>query len=278
MAGMNRLTSRLLAFCTSALAAFAPVLCVGAGAAEAAPCQRSVIVAPEVTAAEGAGTLTFTVYSAGCAAAGEVGYAATAGTAQPGADFTLASGTLRWSAGETGTRTIIATIADDPVREDDLEGFTVTLAGPSADVEIVHGTAYGRVLDDDGPWLAWAVDDGSCPRPPLKIVGPGGAPPPRPWSCELGHDIIHMLPGRSPAADVMLHWGTADGTAHAGVDYVPVTDQVVTVPAGTTEVGLPVQLLPGRADPSSLWFLVRVTAISEGNLVDAVAVVTIDAA
>ncbi|WP_344514675.1 Calx-beta domain-containing protein [Dactylosporangium maewongense] len=228
--------------------------------AAAEPCRRTVDVQPMVTAGERAGTLTFVVESGGCAAAGEVGYTVTAGSALPAADFALAGGVLRWAAGDTGERSIVARIADDQMREAALEDFTVRLTAAGGGVVVRHGTATGRILDDDGPDLGWAADDAVVPIVPMLGHGYFCPPPPPP-------------PPRPPLTYV---WQTGDGTAKAGVDYVAVAGRTQTVPAGATRVPFEVTLLPRPAGTPSRWFTVRIVAVSAGVVVDAEAVVTID--
>ncbi|MGI5176262.1 Calx-beta domain-containing protein [Dactylosporangium sp. CA-152071] len=224
--------------------------------AAAEPCLRTVAVQPQVTAGERAGTLTFLVYSGGCAAAGAVEFTVTAGSALPAADFVLPDGVLRWDAGDTGVRSIVARIADDRVREAALEDFTVRLTAPSASIVVWRGTANGRILDDDGPGLVWAVDDGVVPM--------------------LGHGYLCPPPPPPPPTPLTYVWQTGDGTARAGVDYVPVGERTQTVPAGATRVPFDVTLLPRPAGTPSRWFTVRIVAVSSGTVVDSVAVVTID--
>jgi hypothetical protein len=199
--------------------------------------------------------LTFSVYSGGCPAAGAVGYTVTAGSALPTADFTLSSGALRWDAGDTSVRSIVATIVDDPVQEGALEDFTVTLTAPSAGIVVLHGTGHGRILDDDRPDLVWAVDDGVVPM--------------------LGHGYC-VPPPDPPSPPLTFVWRTDDGTAKAGVDYVAVADRTQTVQGRATRVEFELTVLPRPAGTPSRWFTVRIVAVSSGAVVDALAVVTID--
>ena len=232
------------------------------GSAAAAPCQRTIAISPQVTAGESAGTLTFEVRSVGCPAAGEVGYTVTAGSALPAADFTLSRGALRWDAGDTSVRSIVATIADDPVREDALEDFTVTLTAPSDGIVVLRGTGDGRILDDDGSTLFWAADDA------FIMLGQGYM---------LGHGYCVTPPPPPPDPPLTVVWRTEDGTAQAGVDYVAVTDRTQIVPAGAMPVALGLTLLePRTVRPTNLWFTVRIVGVSSGAVADAVAIVTID--
>jgi hypothetical protein len=241
----------------------------------AGPCARTVSIEPQVSAGEGAGTLTFSVYSGGCATAGGVAYTVTAGTAQANVDYTLANGQLRWAAGDVGTRLITAAIAPDLIPEADLEDFTVQLVGPSPDVRILDATGQGRILDDDGLGLRLVVDD-------IKKCPPPGAHPAAGFiaSDVGGMDIIcdTSVAFSGPLSEpAVVHWSTIDGTAHAGVDFVGVVNQAQTVGVGATSVTLQVRALPRPPGTPSRWFAVWISSVSTGTIVDSVAIVTLAA-
>ncbi|WP_329106916.1 hypothetical protein OG792_02365 [Micromonospora sp. NBC_01699] len=266
---------RVLARCVIAVFVIAVSL-VTVGSPGLAACQRVIVINPEVTVNEGAGRLIFTVFSGGCAASGQVAYTVTAGAAQPGVDFALSGSQLRWAAGDSTTRRITVTVALDSVPESALEDFRVTLVNPSPGVRVAHGVGHGRIVDDDGLGFAWAVDDQVCPQWVVDQTPPPGEP----WIageqrllCDLVEGAIYVVPPPGPAMTV--RWGTADGTAEAGVDFVGVPDRVAAVPAGAKLVALSVKLLSRPAGPQRRWFNVRIFAPSHGVVVDGVAVVTL---
>jgi hypothetical protein len=277
---MNHLSRRLLASCAAVVAAITVLVAPGGRPAHAEPCQRTVVINPQVSVGEGAGRLVLAVYSAGCAAAGQVDYAVTPGSAAPGADFELTGGRLTWSPGDTSPRPIVATILGDHATEAVLENFTVTLVNPSGNVVVLNATAQGRILDDDRPDVSWVVDDQLCvPRLGFtsEALGPDGG---LPWfglrpMCGAGHGVIHNVPSIVDPAPRMLTWGTSDGTAVAGVDYVGVPAQTVAVPAGAAAVEVNFELLPRPEGTGDRWFLARLAAVSSGTIVDPTAVVTI---
>ena len=101
----------------------------------------------DATVAEGAGTAAFAV--ALDVASGEqvaVNYATADGTGAAGSDYTAASGTLTFAAGET-TKTIEVAVADDAIDEEN-EDFTVTLSNPVT-ATIADATATGTITDND---------------------------------------------------------------------------------------------------------------------------------
>ena len=116
----------------------------GPAPAEALP---SLAIA-DVGAAEGDGTLTFTVSLS--FAGGEpvtVRYATENGTATAGSDYAAASGTLTFPADSTAARTIGVAVTDDAVAEG-AETFTVRLSEPHG-ATIADAVATGTISDDD---------------------------------------------------------------------------------------------------------------------------------
>ena len=74
----------------------------------------------------------------------------TSDTATAGSDYTAASGTLTFSAGQT-SKTFVVKVQGD-VQDEVNETFTVTLSDASGDVELPSpATARGTIIDDDDP-------------------------------------------------------------------------------------------------------------------------------
>jgi hypothetical protein len=272
---MNMVMKRMLARWLTIVAVIGVSVAPGGSPGYAGPCARTISIEPQVSAGEGAGALTFSVYSGGCALAGGVAYTVTGGTATASADYTLANGQLQWAAGDVSTRRITATIVPDLLRERDLEDFTIQLVGPSPDVRILDGTGQGRILDDDGLGLRLVVDDpGKCPPP-------GAHPAQGHLHSDVGGvDIMcdTSVAFSAPLSEpVVVHWSTIDGTAHAGVDFVGVVDQAQTVGVGATSVTLQVRALGQPAGKPSRSFAVQVTSVSTGAILDPVAIVTLAA-
>lgn len=115
----------------------------------------------DATVAEGnSGTksLAFTV-SLSAAATGPVtvGYATSNGTATAGSDYTAASGTVTFAAGET-SKVVNVTVAGDTTAESN-ETLTLTLSSPSG-ATIADGTAIGTITNDDvAPLPALSIND-----------------------------------------------------------------------------------------------------------------------
>ncbi|MBB6328997.1 gliding motility-associated-like protein [Algoriphagus iocasae] len=113
---------------------------------------------PSVTEGNsGSGDLTFTVSLSQPAPAGgaTVDYATSNGLAIAGSDYTAASGTLSFAAGES-SKTVNVGISGDEVVEPD-ETFTLTLSNPTGiNVAIGDGSSTGTILNDDSASLTIA--------------------------------------------------------------------------------------------------------------------------
>lgn len=274
----------------AALAAVIAAAAVGYQPGAAATCQRSVAIDPQVTVSEAAGTLTFTVYTASCAAAGSVSYTVTDGSARRPGDYQLAGGVLHWAAGDTGARRVQAVVAGDGLTEDLLEDFTVTLTDPSQNVRVVSPVGRGRIFDDDTAIRAATIDSRLCllePRtsppaptpPPSPLPSPSTKPDPgttaTPCSIEPGNIVSVPFGINTPlTADQTVHFRTSDGSLIAGLDYLPV-DRTITIPAGSTVVHVGIQLLPHAFTQNGKHFNVTISSYSAGPVVSGSARVTV---
>ena len=131
-----------------------------------------------------------------------VSYATADGTAVAGQDYTAATGSLTWAAGETGAKEIRVPITDDDVDEPE-EKFTLTLSG-AANAQIDDGTAVAVLTDNDGP-----------PRISLQPAGP--------FAESAGNAVITVMLAGSSSSDVTVTYATEDNTAKAGEDYTAVS-------------------------------------------------------
>ena len=167
-----------------------------------------------------------------------VDFATAPATASDGQDFTPTSGRLVIAAGET-TATVTVPILDDATDETD-ETFTVALANPGGGV-LGRSLATVTIADDDGPPLLAAqplvTTEWSVPRVALLV--------------------LDLLPASAKAT--AFSWQTADGTAHAGIDY-EAAQGTVQIPPGTTRVTIPLTILFDPATADEATFEVRFSA------------------
>ena len=143
----------------------------------------------------------------------DVDFATSDGTATAGTDYTAASGTLVFAAGET-SKHIDITVSGDFWDEGN-ETITVTLTAPfNADLGTDVATAT-ITNDDAGPKLSLpdaSVAEGNSGTTALTFT-------------------VNMTPA-SPI-DVTAHFATSDGSAAAGSDYVAASG-TLTIQAGET--------------------------------------------
>jgi hypothetical protein len=270
---------RHLARLTALIMAAGVVVTTDAGPSWAGTCERTVVISPQITVREGDQAAVFGLYSAGCAAAGTVTYRIT-----PGSGIRPATGQVTWAAGETRAKPVAVAVVDDSVAEPALETFTVTLVNPTPGLRLPFTTAQGRVADDDSSARIWAVDDNTCSSGPW-LTAPGTGVPGyrgvefgvkiRPL-CGLGGGAISAIPNVLDLLPATITWSTVDGTARAGVDFVGVDHQVLTVPVGAGSAELPLRLLPQRSGTPRRWFYVRIDSVSAGALADPIAQVVIE--
>lgn len=108
------------------------------------------IAISDITAAEGDGTVTVVVALTGISDSDTtVDYATAGSTATSGTDFTATSGTLTWTAGQTGNKSFTVTIAEDSLDEDS-EIFVVNLNNAS-NGSISDSQASITITDNDTP-------------------------------------------------------------------------------------------------------------------------------
>ena len=212
-----------------------------------------------VSVAEGAAgttSATFTV-SLSAAAGREVAVdAATSDTtAVAGTDYTSASSTVTFAAGET-SKSFVVTVAGDLVFEGD-ETFAVTLAAPvNADLGDANGV--GTITDDDlSPALS--VDD-------VTVVEGAGGTTIATFTVSLSN------PSASLSSAV---WSTSDGSATAGTDYAAGTG-TVSFAVGQTTRTVEVTVQGDTLDEADETFSVALANPLGSSIADDTGVATID--
>jgi uncharacterized repeat protein (TIGR01451 family) len=176
------------------------------------------------------------------------------GTAS-GADFTAMVGaTLSFAANSTTSQTVDVAITNDALDEDD-EQFTLTLSDLSATGNVTLGaaTATGTIVDDDAlPLLTISS--------PSQPEGDSGTTP--------MNFVVTLTPvsGR----DVSFTRVTADGTATVvNNDYLPLTVASLTIPAGSTTVSIPVQIVGDTTFEGNENFSLNLGSVVNASIVGA---------
>ncbi|WP_295133221.1 Calx-beta domain-containing protein [uncultured Reyranella sp.] len=160
--------------------------------------------------------MVFTV-SLSKAATGPVtaNYATANGSATAGQDYVAKSGTLSFAAGET-QKTISITVNGDTAIENN-ETLALNLSSPSG-ATIADGAAVGTILTDDAVVPRIAITDATVKE------GNSGT-----------RDLSFTVTlSQATTSTVTVAYGTADGTAKAGQDYIAQTGTLTFAPGETS--------------------------------------------
>jgi ribosomal protein L35AE/L33A len=213
---MKRLET-LFALCTLTLMA-APALARGPGTIKFDEATFEV--------AESAGQAVITVErSGGEDGAVTVHYATSDGTATAGQDYTAASGTLSWAAGDETRKTFTVPITDDATAEP-VETIHLTLSSPTggATIDSARGTSDLLILASDGGSGGGGDDNGG------DDGGHNGGAAGTAGTIKFDQSDFQVLENGGQAVvtvershgehgAVTVHYATSDGTATAGQDY-----------------------------------------------------------
>ncbi len=176
----------------------------------------SIGSASKAEGSSGTSNLAFTVtLSKASTTPVTVNYATSNGTATAGQDYTAASGTVTFAAGET-SKTVNVAIAGDTAAEDD-ETFTVTLSSPSG-ATIATASATGTITNDDGT------------PPPSVSIGNTSKAEGNSGTSNLAFTVTLSKASTTP---VTVNYATSNGTATAGQDYTAASG-TITFAAGET--------------------------------------------
>ena len=219
--------------------------------------QKNVSIADATIIEGNAGTtnLQFTVTLSSVSTQDvSVLFSTVSGTATAGTDFQTTSGTAIIPAGSL-TATVSVPVIGDTTFELD-ETFTVAIVS-TGDVIVSDGTGTGTIQNDDAAPIA-GIGDVS------QAEGQAG-------SSQFVFTFNIPAPSTLP---VTVSYSTADGTATAGVDYLPASG-VLTIPVGQTTVTVPVTVLGDRNVEADETFFVNLSSAQGVTLGDSQAVGTI---
>jgi Calx-beta domain len=163
--------------------------------------------ASSYTAAQAAGTITLTVTrSSGTGNAVTVNYASSNGTAAAGSNYTAATGSLSWAAGDASSRNI--TVALSATAFTGTKTFTMTLsaasgatvAAPSVTVSITGSGTGGSSPPPEQDALAFSASSYTVAQPAASIK-------------------LTVTRSSGAANAVTVNYATTNGTATAGSNY-----------------------------------------------------------
>ena len=185
--------------------------------------DTAIIVIEDATATEG-GDLVFAVRLTQAAEV-DIGltWSTSGGTATAGADYRPATDVALTIPAGAMEAAIIVTSREDTLIEGN-ENFTVTLSVTTtlpSGVTLPDSTATGTIEENDTTTVT--INDATALE---------------------GEDLVFAVRlTQAAAVDIGLTWSTRDGSATAGDDYRAVTNRVLTIPAGATEVMITVTSL-----------------------------------
>ena len=224
----------------------------------------------DADAVEGAGaTLDFVVTMRPPAAKQvTVDYATSDGTATAGEDYTAASGTLTFAAGDV-EKTVSVAVLDDATGNEGTETLTLTLSGVSGDrAYLVDATATGTIDDDDPVSRSGDGNDGDKEDDPSALSVADAA------AGEGGTASFKVTLDPAAATSVTVDYATADGTATAGEDYSAASG-TLTLAAGETAKTVDVAVLDDEVAEEEETFALTLSNASGARLDDASATGTI---
>ncbi|MCC7263932.1 MAG: T9SS type A sorting domain-containing protein [Candidatus Latescibacteria bacterium] len=228
---------------------------IGTIADDDLPPALSASDASELEGDSGTKQLVFTVsLSAPSGRAVSVNWATANGTALAGSDYTAASGTLSFAAGEA-SKTVAVLITGEVANEPN-ETVLLNLSAP-VNAVLGDGQGTGTIVNDDAP-PALSVND-------LAVVeGNSGTK-------QLVFTVSMSFPGGRVAS---VNWATANGTALAGSDYTAASG-TLSFAVGETSKTLSVTLKGDLANEPNETFLVNLSNPVNAVLADGQGIGTI---
>ncbi len=173
-----------------------------------------------------------------------VQFATADGTAKAsGRDYTAQSGTLTFLPGQT-SKTITVTVRGDKKSEPD-ETFFVNLFSVQG-ASIDDSQALGTILNDDGtaPPPTITIADAQLTEGDLSATG-------------LMEFTVTL--SETPSAQVTVDYGTANGSATAGSDYVSASGTLTFSPGGPLSQVIPVTVNGDEGDEGNESFFVNLS-------------------
>ena len=180
-----------------------------------------------------------------------VDYATTDGSAVVGDDYTAATGTLNFAAGET-ERTIDISTVDNGLNES-LETFSISLSEPT-NATLSDADATLTITDDDDPPIVNVADATTIEGQPAEIV---------------------ITLDQASGNTITIDYTTVDATAAQGQDYQAAAGSV-TFLAGETQRSVIVNTFADLIDELDEQFVLQITNASNATIGDATADIVIN--
>jgi len=198
----------------------------------------------DVTVTESAGTVEFEVWLSAIRGIDfSPAYSTTAQTAQGGVDYVGVNSGLTIPAGDI-SGTISIPLLDDAIYEND-ETFNIFLTVIDT-VTLVDNMAIGTIQDDD-------------PLPALEIVGNSATE-------AAGSITFTIRLTEASGVSTSFSYTSTNNTALSGADYIGVSNQLGTIPAGITETTISINLINDSSDEPNEHFTITVGSLVNATL------------
>jgi hypothetical protein len=205
-----------------------------------------------IEGAAGTKNLTFTArLSAPSGKTVTVNYATADGTANAGSDYTLKTGTLTFNPGITAVAVSVVVAGDTSAEAD--ESFFINLSA-AANAVIADAEGIGTIRDDD----SLVVGDVAV------VEGDAGT--------SVARFTVRLLVARPEP--VSVDYAAANGTAAAGIDYLPIAGTLTFAPGETVKT-VDVAVVGDRLDEIHEAFFLNLSKPAGAILADAQAAATI---
>lgn len=197
----------------------------------------------DATVTEGGTAAVIVTRTGSSAAAATVGYATSNGSAVAPADYTAASGTLSFAAGE-GSKTIPIVTINDSIYEG-TKSFAVTLSSPTGGVGIADANAAVTITDDEVvPQLA--ISNATV--------------------TEGGTATLTVTRSSATGPAVSVNYASADGSAVAPADYGAVSS-TLSFASGETSKTITVNTVNDTAYEGTEGFTVGLSGATGGAII-----------
>lgn len=206
---------------------------------------------------ESVGNATITVTRTGTGTgAASVNYATSNGSATAGQDYTAASGTLNWAAGDSGAKTFTIPITED-LQQENSETVNIALSSP---VGITLGAPNAAVLT--------ILDNDTTPQVSINDV-----------TLAEGNDLSQLTftvtLSNASGQPVNINYSTENGTAVGGSDYVSIQNSLLTFNPGETSKPITVNILGDFVVEPDETFFLNLTSATNATIVDSQGVATL---
>ena len=157
-----------------------------------------------------------------------------------GNDYIAGAGIVDFAQGES-SKTINVVVLGDTLYEPN-EYFFVNLSNPLG-ATILDGQGVGTILNDD-----------STPNPLATILDASA----REGNNRTRSLVFPLNLSVASSVDVSIGWGTANGTAIAGLDYLAASGTVL-IPAGSTKATITIEIIGDKVPEADEYFFVNLT-------------------